>query len=123
MRIARLIVYESDGKLAAALRPLAMERDWSMREPRRLATVLKLLERGGPNLLLIRVGRDLEREFTLLARVRERHPEADVVLVCDSEHPRMVGLGWDLGATYVLTADQPRDRLVELVERLLRAEV
>ena len=122
MRIARLIVYESDGKLAAALRPLALERAWSLREPRRLATVLQLLERGGPNLLLIRMGRDLEREFTLLTRVRERHPEADVVLVCDNDHPRLVGLGWDLGATYVLTADQPRDRLVELVERLLQAE-
>ena len=122
MRIARLIVFESDGRLAAALRPLAADRGWSLREPRRQETVLRLLERGGPNLLLIRVGRDLEREFTLLARVTERHPEASVVLLCDSDHPRLLGLGWDLGATYVLTAEQARARLVELVEGLLRAE-
>jgi DNA-binding response OmpR family regulator len=122
MRTARLIVFESDGRLAAALRQLAADRGWSLREPRRQETVLRLLERGGPNLLLIRAGRDLEREFTLLARVTERHPGAAVVLLSDSDHPRLLGLGWDLGATYVLTADQARGRLIEVVEGLLRAE-
>jgi DNA-binding response OmpR family regulator len=122
MRIARLIVFESDGRLAAALRPLAEARAWSLREPRRQETALRLLERGGPNLLLIRAGRDLEREFTLLARARERHPDAAVVLLCDGDHPRLQGLGWDLGATYVLTADQARGRLIELVEGLLKGE-
>lgn len=122
MRFPQLILVESDGRLAAGLRPLAAERAWLLREPRRIESALRLLDRGDPNLLLIRVGRDLEREFSLLESARQRHPEVAIVLLCDSDHPRLIGLGWDMGATYVLTAEQARDRLLELVDKLLRAE-
>lgn len=122
MKHPRLLVYETDGRLAAALRPLATRHAWLLREPRRLETVLRLLERGGPHLLLIRTGRDLEREITLLHRVRERCPDVNVVLLCDSDHPRLLGLGWDLGATYVLPAAEARERLLDLVEALLSGE-
>jgi DNA-binding NarL/FixJ family response regulator len=122
MRFPQLLVFESDGRLAACLRGPAAERGWSLREPRRLDSALRLLERGGPNLLLIRAGRDLEREFALLDRATERFPDSAVVLIADGDHPRLIGLAWDLGATYVLTADQARERLVELAESLLRGE-
>lgn len=119
MRYPQLLVVETDGRLAAALRPLADQRSWSLREPRRLGSVLRLLGRGGPNVLLIRAGRDLERELTLLDQARRDHPEARIVVVCDGDHGRLVGLAWDLGATCVLTPEQSRTRLAEVVGRLL----
>jgi hypothetical protein len=119
VRYPQLIVHEADGRLAAILRPVAARHGWALREPRRLGAVLTLLERGGPNALLIRAGRDLEREFTLLDRVTELFPDAAAVVVVDAAHPRLVGLAWDLGAACVMTAEQPRERLVELVESLL----
>jgi DNA-binding NarL/FixJ family response regulator len=119
MRYPQLIVFEADGRVAAALGPAAEERGWALRQPRRIDGALGLLQRGGPNVLVIRAGRDLEREFTLLDRASEQFPEAAVVVLLDSPHPKLVGLAWDLGAHCVLTADVPRGRLVELVESLL----
>jgi hypothetical protein len=119
MRFPQLIVFETDGRLAAALRPLAAERAWSLREPRRVESVLRLLERGGPNVLLVRTGRDLDRELALVERVSRRFASAGILVIVDSDHARLLGLTWDLGATYVLQASQARDRLIELVEKLL----
>jgi hypothetical protein len=124
MRFPQLLVFEGDGRLAALLRPLVEANAWSLREPRRIESCLKLLARGlgGPSVLLIRAGRDLEREFTLLDRARQQFPDAAIVLVTDSEHSRLVGLAWDLGATYVLatsSVSQMRERLLELVEALM----
>lgn len=120
MRYPQLIVFEADSRLAAALGPAAAEHGWALRQPRRLDGALGLLRRGGPNALVIRAGRDLEREFTLLDHAAEQFPDASLVVVLDHEHPRLAGLAWDLGAVCVLTADQSRARLVELVESLLR---
>jgi hypothetical protein len=118
MRFPQLIVFEADGRLAAALRPLAAGRSWALREPRRVESALRLLGRGGPNVLLVRAGRDLEREMGLVERA-SRLAGAAVVVVADAGHPRLAGLAWDLGATYVLAPEQARQRLVELVEALL----
>lgn len=119
MRFPQLIVFETDGRLAAAFRPLATQRAWIVREPRRTGSVLRLLDRGGPNLLLVRTGRDLERELGLVEVVSRRFPGTAVVVVCDSEHPRLLGLAWDLGATAVVPAALARERLLEVVEYLL----
>ena len=101
MRYPQLLVFEADGRLAALLGPVAERHAWLLRQPRRVESCLRLLARGGPAVLVIRAGRDLEREFSLLERVTEQDPEAAVVLVTDGEHPRLAGLAWDLGATWV----------------------
>src|SRR5262249_21283746 len=95
------------------------ERGWLLREPRRVESALRLLGRGA-GVLLIRTGRDLDRELALLDQATDRFPEAAVVLITDGDHPRLPALGWDLGAACVLTADQAREQLVELVEALMR---
>jgi len=102
MRYPQLLIYEGDGRVAAQLRSLAEEQRWSLREPRQLAPCLALLERGGPNVLLIKMGRDLERELTLLERVRWLRPETATVVVGDTDHPGLAALAWDLGASCVL---------------------
>ena len=64
---------------------------------------------------MLRVGRDLEREFALLERAVRLVPDAAVVLVGDADNPALAGLGWDLGARYVLFPPQPREQLPDIV--------
>jgi hypothetical protein len=111
----QVLVYEWDGRLAALLRATAEEKKWSLREPRQLQPCLRLLRRAGPGVLVIRAGRNLERELGLLERVAWLHPETATVLVGDSEHAVLAGLAWDLGAGYVLMPPQPRERLPDIV--------
>jgi DNA-binding NarL/FixJ family response regulator len=122
MRHPRVLVWEGDGRLAAQLRPLAEERRWALREPRKDDDVLRLLRGGGPAVVVIKAGRDLERELSLLERITRQCPDAAAILVADSDHARLTGLAWDLGASYVLTPSQPRDRLTEIVAAFLTAE-
>jgi hypothetical protein len=114
----QVIVWEGDGNLAALLRPLAQERRWALREPRQVGALLGLLRRG-PGVVVVKAGRDLEREFALLERVGWLYPEAAAVLVADSDHARLAALAWDLGAAYVLVPPMPRERLPELVAALM----
>jgi hypothetical protein len=115
----QILVYESDGRLAALLRPLAEERKWALREPRQLAPCLRLLRRGGPGVLVLKAGRDLERELTLLERVAWSFPDTATVLVGDTDSALLAGLAWDLGADYVLFPPLPRERLPEIVAALM----
>src|SRR5439155_10775908 len=98
MRHPQLIVWEADGRLAALLRPLAEGHRWSFREARQADECLRLLQRGGPAVVVVRIGRDLAPEFELLERVGWRHPEARAVVVAEAGHGRLAGLAWDLGA-------------------------
>src|SRR5262245_19110819 len=119
MRYPQLVIYEGDGQLAALLRPLAEQRRWSLREPREVGACLRLLRRGGPAVLVLKVGRDLEREFTLLERVGALCPEATAVVVGDAEHARLAGLAWDLGAALVHLPPLPPETLPEAVAGLM----
>ncbi len=119
MRHPQILVWEGDGRLAALLRPLAEDRRWVLREPRQIGAVLRLLRTAGPGVVVIKAGRDLEREMSLLERVAWRFPDTATVLVADSDLARLAGLVWDLGASYVLVPTQPRERLPEIVAGLL----
>jgi hypothetical protein len=118
MQHPQVVVWEGDGRLAALLRPLARERRWLLREPRQAAAVLRLLRRG-PAVVVLKAGRDLERELTLVERIARVFPDAAVILVADSDLARLAGLAWDLGAAYVLAPPLPRERLPELVAALM----
>jgi hypothetical protein len=121
MRYPQLIVYESDGRLAALLRPLAADCKWSLREPRQTDACLRLLEQGGPAVLVLRTGRDLEPELTLVDQVRFRHPDVTVVLAGDADDGRLVGLAWDLGVSWVHLPPAPAEDLVAVVAGLMAA--
>jgi hypothetical protein len=119
MRHPQLLVYESDGRLAGVLRPLADKHKWLLREPRQLSACLRLFGRGGPGVLILRVGRNLERELATLEQVSWLYPDAATVLVGDGDQAWLSGLAWDLGAAYVLLPPQTRERLPDLVRRLM----
>jgi hypothetical protein len=114
-----LVIVEGEGRLAAILRPVAEQHSWVLHEPRKTASCLRLLRRGGPAVLVIKAGRDLEREVGLLDEVCRLHPGVATVFVGDTDHPALAGLAWDLGADYVLFPPQPRERLPEIVAGLM----
>lgn len=119
MRFPQIIVYETDGTLGRMLRPLAQELRWPLREPRKTETCLRLLENGGPAVLVLKVARDLVRELELVEAVSQRFSEARVVAICDADHPAVAVLAWDLGASYVITPPQPPEFLRSVVSRLM----
>jgi DNA-binding response OmpR family regulator len=119
MRIPQVVVYEQDGRQAAILRPLADRQAWSLREPRQVKACLGLLRKSEPGVLVIKLGRHLEREFALLQSSRRLAPATSVILVADTDHPALVGLGWDLGAAVVLTPPRSREALLEVVSALM----
>ncbi len=131
MRLPQVVVYDYDGRLAALLRPLAERQVWALREPRQVGACLRLLPGGEPCVLVLRVARDLEREFTLLHKSRLLAPEAACVVVIEADHPGLVGLAWDLGAAAVLTPPRmpglgaavargfPGEALLEVVAALM----
>ena len=119
MRHPQLLVYEGDGRLAALLRPLAEKNKWLLREPRQLSACARLFDRGGPGVLVVRTGRNLERELIALEQLAWRNPEAATILVGDSEPAWLAGLAWDLGVRYVLLPPHIRERLPDIVGGLM----
>jgi len=119
----RILVYEGDGSLARLLRPLAEERRWSLREPRRPDACLALLRRGDPAVLVLKLGRDVVRELGLLERVHWLHPNTGSVVVGDVEDAALADLAWELGAGCVWTSPRPRDQLPAVVAGLMEAAV
>ena len=124
MRYPQVLVYERDGQLAALLKAGLEERKlkWVLREPRDPAGCLRLLARGGPAVVVVKLGRDLERELTLLDRVAALHPDLRSVVVGDADHVGLAGTAWDLGAAYVLLPPLSRTMLPEIVVGLMGTE-
>jgi hypothetical protein len=141
MQKPRVLVYESDGRLAAQLREAAQERHWALHEPRQPEACLRLLRPGGHGVLVLKLGavplrevtlveqgqseesaaaeRALVRELALLERMTRLCPEAATVVVADAGHAELAALCWDLGAAYVFAPPQPRTWLPEVVAGLL----
>jgi hypothetical protein len=122
MQAPQVVVFEPDGRLVAQVRPLVEARRWLPREAKTPDAVLKLLARGGPTVLLLRIGRDLERELGLLERATWLYPAAAVIVVGDSDHAVLAGLAWDLGARAVLIPAPEREGLQEIVAGLMQSE-
>src|SRR5262245_33042714 len=119
MHYPQVLVYEGDGRIAALLLPVVEDHTWLLREPRRLESCLQLLDRPGPGVLVIKAGRDLERELTLVERVAWLYPDAAVVFVGDAAHTGLAGLALDLGAAALLFPPQSRDLLADVVVGLM----
>lgn len=114
MRQAHVVVYEPDGRVAERLRELSERHGFVVREVRHGDACLNTLSRFGPGLVILKVGRDLERELSLLEQLAALHPVAPVIVVGDSDNPTLEGLCWDLGARYVLFPPQSIELLREL---------
>jgi hypothetical protein len=119
MQHTQVLVYESDGKLAAGLKDLAQAHSFRLREIRQEKACFNLLRRAGAGVLVLKIGRDLEREVRMLERTTWLFPETRVIAVGDTHYPGLAGLAWDLGACFVLFPPQPLELLPELVRSFL----
>jgi DNA-binding NtrC family response regulator len=120
MHYPQLLVYETDRRLAMMLQPLADKRQWLLREPRQLSACLRLLDRRGPGVMVVRLSRDLERELAMLEQVAWLHPETAILLVVDAEQMGLSSLAWDLGVCWILPPPHARERVTELTVHLMR---
>jgi DNA-binding NarL/FixJ family response regulator len=123
MLYPQLVVYETDRLLAAALRPLAEARRWTLHEPRRAAACLRRLRRTRPSVLVIKIGPDVRRELKLLERAKWLNPEAAVVAVGDSPDRSWATMAWHLGANFVLQPPCPYHLLPAVVTQLMERAV
>ena len=120
MRYAQVLLYENDTLLTTMLEEKASQEKWTLRHPRDFAECRDLLRRGGPAVLVLRVGRNLEFELSLLERVAALFPDVGTVVVGEAAHAALAGLAWDLGASYVMLLPQPAEMLPDVVAGLLK---
>ena len=114
MHHAQLIAYGVEGRLAELLSELAHAASLWLREVRHFKTCLSLLRRGA-GVLVLRVGKDLDKELTLLEQVTHLFPKTKTIIVGPVDNPALAGLAWDLGAAYVLLPPQPLEAIGEIV--------
>jgi hypothetical protein len=122
MAHSQVLVYERDGRVAQLLRSHRAKPGspkWALREPRSLEACLSLLQDGVPTVLILKAGKDVVREFTLLERVDWFHPETDLIVLVEIANPALLALAWDLGATCVLPPPQPHPDLLAVVDSLI----
>jgi hypothetical protein len=124
MRLPRLLVYETDGRLAELLKETARNQRWALYKPRLASTCLRLLGRGGPAVVVLKVGRDAKnQEMQLLDQATWLFPDTAAVVVGDVDDPALAGLAWDLGASLVLPSVQVRDQLATVVVDLMDSAI
>lgn len=121
MHYPQVVIFERDGLLAALLRPLAEQHKWFVREPRREDACLRLLRRGLPAVLVIRLQADVVPGLALLERATWLCPETLAIVVGEVDNPELAALAWHLGARYVLMPPEPRGRLPAVIESLMHA--
>jgi len=123
MKHPQIVVFENDGLLARYLDQTVERRRWLLRESRQIPACVNLLRAGGPSVLVIKLGRNLIREFSLLDAVHAALTDIPIVVVSDAEDAVLQSLAYDLGARYVLQPPDPRTQLIELVESLMAATI
>src|SRR6266568_7279935 len=147
MQFPQILVYESDGLLAAMLRETAKTKRWALREARKPESCWRLLQTLCPTVLVLKIATHAKREaglpvkeedeqqraadrekeqvqsLELLAGVHETLPETAVVAVGDAEDASLESLAWDFGASYVLMPPQSRQMLPDIVVGLLEEAV
>jgi chemotaxis response regulator CheB len=129
MRHPQVVVYESDGWVAAQLEQLAAEHRWLLRESRQPEACLELVTQARPSVLLLRLGRQLVEELTLLSNVYQQAPDCPVVVISDvklegaQQRLNVAGLAYDLGARYVMFPPLERPLLEDLAAGLMNAAV
>ncbi|HJZ90014.1 MAG TPA: hypothetical protein VKE40_04030 [Gemmataceae bacterium] len=129
MKLPQVVVYESDGGLAAQVRRLADENAWLVRESRRPDACLNLVCEVRPSVLLLKIESELLDGLTLLGQVTERAPDCPVVLVSGvkmegaEQRAQLSALAFDLGARYVLFPPLQQPVIEDLVSGLMAATI
>ncbi len=120
MRHPQILVYEWDDLLTGMLEELAHSRRWTLHAPRQRGRCLEYLQASEtPTVLVLRLGRNLEQELSLLEHIAWLYPETRLVVVGEKQHEWLMGLAWDLGADYVLLLPYPPEALAQVVAGLM----
>src|SRR4051812_18974222 len=122
MRQAYILAYGPEGRLADTLAELALARSLHVREVRQREACLNMLRQGAAAVLVLRLGRDLDKELTLLEQTTNLFPTTPVLVVGPAENPVLEALAWDLGAAYVLFPPQPVESVRDVVLAFLPRE-
>jgi DNA-binding NarL/FixJ family response regulator len=115
----QLLAYGVEGRLAEQLQELASTQRVWLREIRHLQACRNLLAAARPAVLVVRLGRDVERELSLVGDVHELFPDTAVIVVGDVDNPSLAGLAWDLGAHFVLFPPTPFETLPGIIMQML----
>jgi DNA-binding NtrC family response regulator len=119
MHQTQVLTYGIVGVLAERLRELAQAQRFWLRETSQFSACQNLVQTSPPSVFVLVLGRDLERELSLLEQVHTCAPGTPVLVVGETDNPALAGLAWELGATFALFPPTPVDRIMELVVRLL----
>jgi hypothetical protein len=120
MRQRHLLTCGLDDKLAQRLHQLVQAHGIGLRAVRQPDACVQLLRQGAVGVLALRVGRDLEGEYALLAQVAEQFPRVRNVVIGDIDHPQLAGLAWDLGAHAVLAATSEVEEMGDVIMHLFK---
>jgi DNA-binding NtrC family response regulator len=123
MHHPQVVVFETDGLLARHLGEITERHRWLVRESRQHPACFNLLRRGGPSVLVVKLGRDLVREMSLVGEVTRELPDVPVVVVNDSGDTRVSELAYDLGTTFVVAPPVSRQWLGSVVEQCMNAVI
>ncbi|HWY86895.1 MAG TPA: hypothetical protein VNX28_09230 [Gemmataceae bacterium] len=121
MHRSQLLAFGLEERLTELLRELAQARSLWLREVRHVKTCLNLLRPAGAAVLILRLGRNLDQELSLLDQVTYLFPGTRAIAVCPTDNPPLAALAWDLGAAYVLSPPQPVERIRDVVLGFLPA--
>ena len=119
MQQTQIVTLGLDGVLAERLRELAQTRRIWLRETSQIGACRNLVESTAPSVLVLVLGRDLEKELALLEQTHAALPETATIVVGETGNPAIEGLAWELGATYVVFPPTPIERVGEIIMRLL----
>ena len=119
MQQNQIVTYGIDGVLADRLRELAHSKRCWLRETSQLAACRSLVQSATPPILVMVLGRDLERELALLEQVHAALPRTAIIAVGEVDNPALAGLAGDLGAAYVLFPPTQAGAITEVIVHLL----
>ena len=121
MQQTQVLTYGMHGVLAERLREMAQTRRFWLRETSQFSACQNLVQSSPPSVFVLVLGRNLERELALLEQVHACMPGTPTIVVGDADHPSLVGLAWELGATFALFPPTSVELITELVARFLPA--
>ena len=119
MQQTQVLTYGMHGVLAERLREMAQARRFWLRETSQFSACQNLVQSSPPSVFVLVLGRNLEHELALLEQVHACLPGTPTIVVGDADHPSLVGLAWELGATFALFPPTSVELITELVAKFL----
>ncbi len=120
MQQAQIVCHGLDERPLDALKTFALHQGLHLREVESLKALLPLLAKSpAVSIVVMQLGKHLERELSLLGQLAQVVPETTILALLGLGNPLLAGLACDLGAAAVLTPPHVQDRLEETLLKLV----